>query len=323
VWQHGRAAGLPTHAWSASRAPGPNLPAEVIELRGIIKRVRPDVVHLHSAKAGLAGRLALRGRIPTIYQPHAWSFLAARGVIAVGATYWERLAVKWADMVIAVSQAELRQGIQHGVVPKVARVIPNGVDLERFAPRNRAEARAHLNIGSEPLVVCVGRFTRQKGQDLLLSAWESIAAAVPSAQLVLVGEGPDRDELLGGLAHQVECRDASADVAAWYTAADVVAVPSRWEGMALVPIEAMASGRCVVGFDVAGMSETLGSQDGLVPIGDVDALATAVICRLQNPELAAAEGRDGRVRAERMFDVRTAATRASAATLELLERRSS
>ena len=71
---------------------------ETQRLRRLISQVDPDVVHLHSAKAGLAGRLAVRGTRPTLFQPHGWSWLAARGATARGALAWERLAARWTDV---------------------------------------------------------------------------------------------------------------------------------------------------------------------------------------------------------------------------------
>ena len=82
---HAREAGARVAWWSARREPGPDLVAEALRLSRIVTRARPDVIHLHSAKAGLVGRLVVRGRIPTIYQPHAWSFLAATGTLRAGA----------------------------------------------------------------------------------------------------------------------------------------------------------------------------------------------------------------------------------------------
>ncbi|MGW7333806.1 glycosyltransferase family 4 protein, partial [Streptomyces sp. NPDC054840] len=74
-----RAAGAEVFTWRAGRAPGPRLPAEITGARQVLRQVRPDLLHAHSAKAGLAGRLAARGSLPTVFQPHAWSFDAVGG----------------------------------------------------------------------------------------------------------------------------------------------------------------------------------------------------------------------------------------------------
>ncbi|MBJ7359349.1 MAG: glycosyltransferase [Nocardioides sp.] len=87
-----RAAGARTHWWQAEREPNRRVVGEYVSLSRIIKDADPDVVHLHSSKAGLVGRLVLRERIPTVFQPHAWSYLAARGGVRAASLRWERFA---------------------------------------------------------------------------------------------------------------------------------------------------------------------------------------------------------------------------------------
>jgi glycosyltransferase involved in cell wall biosynthesis len=292
-----RTAGARVAPWSARRAPGPSVVAEVARLRRILRAVAPDVVHLHSAKAGLAGRLAVRGRLPTVFQPHAWSFLAATGPTARASLAWERRATRWTTRLVCVSEAELREGRESGI-RGAATVVPNGVDLTP-ARHDRASARAGLGLEDRPTAVCVGRLAPQKGQQDLLDAWSLVVARLPEARLVLVGDGPDRDRLESGAGAGVSFAGVRRDVPAWLAAADVVVVPSRWEGMALVPLEAMAAGRSVVATDVAGIAESVVAGTGaVVPPGRVDALAAAIGERLSDPGLADAEGRAGRAHVE-------------------------
>ena len=273
-----RAAGVPYAAWPATRSPGPAVPAEVARLARVLRAWPPDVVHLHSSKAGLAGRLAVRGRVPTVFQPHAWSYAAVTGPQRAAALAWERRAARWTHAAVCVSEAERADGEANGIRPRRWTVVPNGVDLARWRPGDRAAARARLGLSvATPLVVCVGRLSRQKGQDVLLAAWP----AVPDAHLALVGDGPDRAALAAAAPERVTFAGRRDDVAGWYAAADVVAVPSRWEGMALVPIEALACGRPVVASDVAGMRELAGVD--VVPPEDPVALAAAITRRLRDP----------------------------------------
>ncbi|MGP3973921.1 glycosyltransferase [Streptomyces sp. 8N114] len=329
--QAATAAGARTVRWSAVREPGAYLAAEVYGVQRLLRAVRPDLVHAHSAKAGLAARLALRGRLPTVHQPHAWSFEAATGGTARLARAWERYAARWADRVLCVSEAERETGAAAGVRARWA-VVHNGVDTARFtAPDTRqadgptarhAALRELLPSAlaelppSAVLVVCVGRLCEQKGQRTLLAAWPRVAARVPDARLVLVGDGPDREELRRAAPPGVVFAGAADAVCDWYAAADLVVLPSRWEGMALTPLEAMACGRPVVVSDVAGSRELLppGQETScLVPPADPDALADAVVRLALDPglraELAQRAGEHVRAR----FDVRTTA----AAVLEL------
>lgn len=302
------AAGAKHVAWTASRAPGPGSLLDTVRLARIVEREQPALVHLHSSKAGLAGRLAIRARRPTVFQPHSWSFEAVRGPVRAGALLWERRAARWGAAIVCVSEAEQRRGAEHGVAA-TWRVIPNGVDLEAWpeaSGEERSAARRRLTIDERPTVVCVGRLSRQKGQDVLLEAWPAIVEGVPEAQLVLVGDGPDEQLLRGSAGHRVRLVGKRPDVADWLAAADVVAFPSRWEGMSIGMLEAMARGRSVVASDVGGAQEALGREAGaVVPPGDAAALANAIGARLRDPARAAAEGRAARERAERSHDLRT------------------
>jgi glycosyltransferase involved in cell wall biosynthesis len=318
------AAGAIHHPWAARRDPGPGVVAETIRIRRVIGASKPDLIHLHSSKAGLAGRLALRRRRPTVFQPHAWSFEALLGPARAAAIAWERLAARWADVVVCVSQAELDRGKGVGIRADW-RVIPNGVDLQRLREASRDEraaARLRLNLHDSRLVVCVGRLSRQKGQDVLLEAWPSVLERVPAAALVLVGDGPEEDRLRACAGSGVRFTGHRDDVASWLAAADVVAVPSRWEGMSIAMLEAMARGRSIVATDVPGAREALGSHAGaIVPVDEPRALADALVARLLNPNEAAIEGRAARLRAEQHYSFVTTAAAMANLYRELLERR--
>ncbi|MEV7974973.1 glycosyltransferase [Streptomyces sp. NPDC086519] len=305
--------GADVRRWHATRSPGASLVREVRDLARVVGEVRPDLVHLHSAKAGIAGRLAVRGRLPTVFQPHAWSFQAVGGLTSALALRWERWGARWASRVVCVSEAERAAGVRAGVEARWS-VIPNGVDPQRYrpAPQGAGHSRPAPLRGLDPatpLVVCVGRLCRQKGQDVLLEAWHEVARRVPGARLALVGDGPDRGLLLRRAPASVLFAGGAADVVPWYQAADLVVLPSRWEGMALAPLEAMACGRPVVVTDVAGARESLPpalAPRCLVPAGDPTALAEALAALLLDPPLRESLGHQGRNHVLTGHDVRHA-----------------
>lgn len=298
------ALGVKHLAWAAGPRPGPATVGEVLRLGTVIDRVDPDVVHLHSSKAGLAGRLVLRGSRPTVFQPHAWSFSAVTGPVRTATLHWERLAARWADRVVCVSDGERETAVREGIHAEL-RVVANGVDLSAFAAGDdtaRRAARRRLGLdGAAPLAVSVGRLHRQKGQVELLALWPRVTQAVPGAQLALVGDGPDRAELEAAGAWVVGATD---DVRSWLLAADVVVLHSRWEGLALTLLEAMASGRSVVATDIPGMREVVRGDAGALAAFGSAGIAEAVATRLRDPALAAREGAAGRARVEREHDLR-------------------
>lgn len=306
-----RSSGAVHLAWPAVRAPYAGLVREWRTLRSALAVASPDVVHLHSAKAGLTARAAARGRVPMVYQPHAWSFLALEGLPRRLAASWERSAAKWVTTVVCCSEDERRRGDEARIrVPSV--IVPNGVDLDRFRPagddeKRQLRARLGLDI-TQPLAVCAGRLSSQKGQDLLVAAWPQVRARLPDAVLVLVGDGPERGALEGMAGDGVRFVGGQSDVRNWLVAADVAVLPSRYEGMALGVLEAMACARSVVVSEADGMREAVGDGDtaagAVVPIGDVAGIASAVTERLADRAMADREGGRGRIRVEGRHDQR-------------------
>ncbi|WP_327665338.1 glycosyltransferase family 4 protein [Streptomyces sp. NBC_00498] len=306
--------------WEASRLPGTSLIREGRRLADVVSRARPDVIHAHSAKAGLVTRLVVRGRIPTVFQPHAWSFEAVEGVAARLAVTWERRGARWTSRLLCVSGAEQHTGTSHGIEAEW-RLVPNGVDLERFHPEEPGERGLFGPSATEPLVVCVGRLCRQKGQDVLLAAWPAVLRAVPGARLVLVGDGPDAARLQETAPHSVTFAGALDDPVPWYRAADLVVLPSRWEGMALAPLEAMACGSPVLATDVNGARESLPpclASRCLTEPDDPVAMATALVGLLRDPESLRALGRVACRHVRAQHDVRRTASAVADVYGELL-----
>jgi glycosyltransferase involved in cell wall biosynthesis len=297
----GERSGIRVHRWSARRHPDHDLSGELAQLRAIVGRADPDVVHLHSSKAGLVGRLVLRRRRPTVFQPHAWSFDAVAPGLSLAAIGWERFAGRWTDVLVAVSDDEMATATRHGIVAAgTMMTVPNPVDTDRFHPRvpdpsETRYVRRSLGLGDEPLVVCVGRLCHQKGQDRLLQLWPRVLERVPAAQLLLVGDGPDRAALEARAGPHVHFLGNRSDVAAILRASQVVVMPSRWEGMSMAVLEALASSRPVVASEVAGAGETVGQGAGaVVGQGDVAAMAVEIVARLVDPARARREGAAGR-----------------------------
>ena len=119
--------------WQAGSSPGPSSVGETLRLRRLIGERGPTLVHLHSSKPGLAGRLALRGRVPTVFQPHGWSFYPLSGPMRRAAIAWERAGARWADVVACVSESERRRGEAAGIRARWE-VVPNGVDVRSLLP---------------------------------------------------------------------------------------------------------------------------------------------------------------------------------------------
>ena len=281
-----------------SRAPG------VADL-GLVRRLRPilrdaDVVHLHSSKAGALGRLAalsLGPRRPrTIFTPHGWSWYVG-GRLAAAYRLVERLLSPATDVITVVSGTELADGRATLGRRAPLELVVNGVDVAAYSPVGQSAERS-----SAPLIVQVGRLSVQKGQDRALRALARLSDQ--STRLRLVGDGPLRDELVGlaaelGVTDRVEFL-GSQDPRAQLRAADVVILPSRWEGMPLTLLEAMATGAAIVAADCGGC-DALGSAGLTIGHADdnraVDDLANRVEELMADPARRATLGQAARVRA--------------------------
>jgi glycosyltransferase involved in cell wall biosynthesis len=196
-----------------------------------------------------------------------------------------RWAARSAAAVVCVSEALRQRAITLGVPADKALAIRNGVDLERFKPLPRAEARrATGQAADRRTVLFVGNLLTTKGVRELFAAFERLARGRPELDLVLIGEGPDsawvREQAASAdLADRVRLvgRVPHAELAPWFNAADLTCLPSYNEGLPNVLHEAMACGIPCVATAVGGIPEVVSAVSGeLVPVREVDALAAAL-----------------------------------------------
>ncbi len=269
------------------------------ELVGTFRRLRPKIVHTHSSKAGILGRLAawLAGVPCILHTIHGYGVTPAQ-------PFWQQkalIALEW--MVgrvtthwIAVSQADRRQGIEWGLftASKVSVVRP-GIDPTAFAARiestERDRLRAMLGVGPDQLLVgTVSCLKPQKSPEDFIRVAALVCQRVPAARCVLVGDGvlrPNIEALLlaQGLQDRVTLLGWRRDVAALLKTFDVFVLTSQWEGLPCAILEARASRIPIVATRVGGAAEAIveGIQGTLCPAGDVRAMAERV-CQILEDE---------------------------------------
>lgn len=279
------------------------------------RRHRPAIVHTHSSKAGVLGRLAAwTAGVPAIvHSVHGWSFNGDMGPSARrGCTYLERVLARVTTRLVVVTSIDLRKGLEACVGRRDQyEVVYNGIDLADFAPATseRGAVRAGLGVaGSAPLLGTVGRMADPKDPLSMVDAFARVVQSEPRAMFVWVGDGPLRAAVEDrvrerGLVGRFLIPGVRTDVAALLSALDVFVLSSRWEGLPRTVTEAMACGIPVVATDVGGVVEVIEDRRTglLVPPGDPALLADRVQKLLHQPELAGALARAGRVRA-RDFD---------------------
>ncbi len=304
------------------------------ELRGVLRQWRPDVVHTHSSKAGVLGRLASKstGIGARVHTPHTFAFLfdamfssGKRRLFRAIESSLGRLTHR----LVAVSESERATIAESGVVdPGIVRVVPNGVDPAAFRG-TAATPREDLGIPADaPLLATIGLLNVAKGQDLALRALATPTAA--AAHLLIVGHGEEREalEALGaelGLAERVHFLGWRDDVPGLLGTCDGLLLPSRWEGMPYIVLEAMAAGLPIVATRVDGARELVveGEHGFLADVGDVQDLARAIGRWLAcDPQRRRELGRASRERVEAHYTLEHMRERLDQVYREALEERS-
>lgn len=275
-------AGLPTLVLGMAKKPGVR-PGLLLPLWRRIRAIAPRAVVTHHIGPLLYGGLAARlAGVPIIVhvEHDVWHYARANHRrLARLAALLVRPQVVAVSQTVAVAMRDLMPGVH-------VSVIPNAVDTDRFAPGDRMAARQRLGLPLEaPIIGVAGRLEEVKGQDVLLRA----VAALPQAVLVLAGDGTQAPELKQlavslGMAERVVFLGYRADMDTIYPAFDVVALPSRNEGLPLSILEAQACDIPVVASDVGSVHEAMcPNASRLVPAGDVAALQAALSDLLAHP----------------------------------------
>lgn len=274
--------------------------ADLLAIVAVARLMRQvDLVVAHSSKAGAVARLSrfvFRVRRPLVFIPHGWSWLNG-GRQAAAYRVFERWASRRTSTIVCVSSTEADEGRRVLGSRAPLHVIENGVDMDALDASGPAADRT-----KDPLLVVVGRLARQKGQDIAIRALAEMSH--PDARLRLVGEGPEGTRLRVlagslGVADRVEFVGRT-DALPHLRAADVVVVPSRWEGLSLTLLESMGLG-CAVVASPGGSAAAL-AESGRIVNGDSDPEVARELARacdelLADPQLRRDLGKSARERA--------------------------
>lgn len=295
--------------WSDVRA--------LAQLVRIIFAERPDVVHTHTAKAGTLGRIAAflfnatrsrRRRCLVVHTFHGHvlsGYFGAAGNVAV--RFVERALARVTDCIITISPRQREEIVTRFRIAPAGRVtvVRLGLDLDELLalpPAACGGLRDALDLRRDDIVFgYVGRLVPIKDVATLLDAFAAAHARMPSARLVVAGDGPLRAALgeqvaALGLGHAVRFAGWRTDLAALYATFDAVALSSRNEGTPVAIIEAMAAGRPVVATAVGGVPDVVadGETGILVPPSNADRLADALVALAESGDVRRRLGSAGR-----------------------------
>lgn len=228
---------------------------------------------------------------------------------------FRRMFLGWADVLIANSRAVADSYAQYIRKDHRVEIIPNGVDTVQFRPDRGCDSRSRFNIGDDEFVIGqIAQITRNKGQDVFIRALAHVVQIYPNVRALIVGDTvidnswwflKELEKLLRelGLSNKVVFTGFVEDIVDLYRALDLVVVASQVEAFGRTAIEAMAMAKPVVATDSGGLSEIVveGRTGLLVPYGNPEALADAILRLMGDPRLATEFGIHGRRRVEELF----------------------
>lgn len=308
------------------------------EIRRLMRRFRPHVVHTHTAKAGSVGRLAARlSRVPVIV--HTFHGNVFRGYFSPRKTQLfiaiEKFLARFTDRIIVLSEQQKQEILNLGIGREEQyQVIPLGLDLSPFlkAHELRGQLRQELSIAEDtPLIGIVARLVPIKAIHFFLQAAAGVLQKHPNAVFLVVGDGELRAELEAqakelGITNSVCFLGFRSDLPRIYADLDCSVLCSLNEGLPVAVIEALASSRPVVATDVGSVRNLIGeAEDGpagvLVPAEDVKGLTRGIIKVLDEPATAASWGEVGRKRVYPALDIERLVSDIETLYLQLLQQK--
>jgi glycosyltransferase involved in cell wall biosynthesis len=307
-------------------------PRSFRQLLAMVKRHGIELVHVHGRKAGLYGRLAcLFAGTPVVYSFHGLHYQKHGVLLRTLSVGVERALGRCTDRFINVSRSEHQACLALGLLDaKRSLVICNGIDWQVFDALTVDASRVKADLGIEPwdrVVGHIAKFDIQKGQDDLAAAIPLVLEHCPRAKFLFVGDGALRPQIEAqvarlGVAKHVVFTGYRDDVAMLLKAIDVIAMPSRWEGLPLALLEAMACRKPIVATRVTGNIDVVvdGVTGFLVPRGSPRALAAKIGLLLQDTRLCDEFGKRGRERVEREFSLAQMVAHMRSVYQDLLDR---
>lgn len=286
------------------------------KLAGLLSGLKPDLIIVNQpgpddAQGALRVATACRPEVPVIAFVHIAAAKALRMKLRSVKLWWASRVYKHVSRIVTVSHACKRSLVEdYHVDENKVSIVPNGVrDVERLSEDDVLAVRASLGLARDDVAALwAGRFTIEKGVDILLRALENSSEWHPRVRVFLAGDGPLRRELETEYKHLVDSQTVKflgwqKDVGRLVQAVDFVVMPSRLESFGLFLVEAMAAGRACVASNVLGIPEVVadGETGILVPSENPIVLADGMKRLASDPALRASMGRAARMRYERLF----------------------
>ncbi|MCS6104936.1 glycosyltransferase family 1 protein [Clostridium botulinum] len=300
-----------------------NLKKDIIsiyKLYKLIKKYNPDLIYVHSSKAGALGRIANSIiKKPIIYNPHGWAFnMNVSNKKKFIYKTVEKVLAKKCDKIIAISDQEKRSAIEKNICnEEKIEVIFNGIDIEEYKNNivDKHDIIKRLNIPSDSIVIgMVGRISKQKAPDIFIKAAAKIKQKIPNAFFVIVGDGDERKEI-EKLLLELGLGD-SALITGWVKntykyiqAFDIAMLLSRWEGFGLAIAEYMVCGVPVIATNVDAIPNLVTNNENglLVEKDNIEQVVNSTLKLLKDKTFQNKLIENSKIKVKEKFDVKRVA----------------
>ena len=279
----------------------------------MLYKFKPDIIHAHELLSPVTTAILSKRLIgvPVVAKVLRGGELGDLAKLKRRAFGENRIATikRWVDTFIVIS-SEIEEELQQiGVRPEKMAFIPNGVDLNRFAPSSSAEEkdslRRKLNLPDGLVVVFSGRLDPEKRVDQLIGVWNSIIRDHPNATLLILGTGTEEEKLKHAAGDNIRFEGNVKDVSPYFQASDIFVLPSSTEGLSNSLLEGMASGLASIATSVGGAVDLIESGENgiLIPPDSPDFLASALLKLLEDSTLRVKFGTNARIFVKKKYSL--------------------
>ncbi|RLC37349.1 MAG: hypothetical protein DRH33_05855 [Candidatus Nealsonbacteria bacterium] len=283
-----------------------NLIKRIREIKKILQKETPNILHIHGTRAALWVRLAvigLKNKPKIIYTLHGFHIVRRNFFVRWFLIMMERFLNHWTDVLVCVSEADKNLVLKYKTIPpEKVKIIKNGIDVTKFqiSQDEIQKARKKLELENKFVLCSIGRLHPPKDFSTILRALKLIVPQIQKVRLLVVGDGPLRKSLENetaqlGLNEYVKFLGFREDIPVLINLSDTVILSTYWEGLPLVPLEAGASKKPIVASNVDGVRETIidGKTGFLFEPKSAKDLAEKIIKLYQDEELRKEMGERG------------------------------
>lgn len=265
------------------------------EIRKCAKEFKPDIVHCHSSSAGILGRLAIKGKIRTIYTAHGWGFnTGMKPWVKYPVLFLEKFCARYTDIYICVAEFVKNLGLKYHLAPESKfKVVYNGVKTElKVESLKLKDDRINLTF--------IGRLAEPKKPELIIEATSGLPEEIKNKiNFTIVGDGPKRkilEKLAQDTGVQVEFTGAlnRKQSINYLNQSDIFVFISSWEGFPYTILEAMSCGLPVIASDVGGVDEAISEKNGILVNNEVGQIHDAILKLVSDQKLRLKLGEQGR-----------------------------